>query len=372
MEGNHKALAPLSESFDYSGPVVSSHPDMRFCDIADHLPDAVLAFNADDKCDFANSPASRLFGLHGQRMQGIHMAQLGLPDELGKVSRDMLRRVRDTTEPQSLETVCDYKGQQRHFEARFIPQRADAGRRCGVIMVVRDITEFRQAEEAARLNARRVKQVSRQVLRIQEQSSRHLARELHDEIGQTLTAVKFSLQNMAKTDNSLNPSIPMAQTIEMVSSLLERIRSLSLDLRPSLLDDLGLEPALRSFARRQAKLGQFEIDLSFALPKQRLEQDMETTCYRIFQEGLTNILKYASASEVWIRVSTDDHSLYGYLADNGGGFDVDAALDKAIAGHSTGLLSMQERAMLMGGRLRIESATVTGTRYYLELPLVAG
>ncbi len=307
MEGSHNIRTPVTEFVDQTGPLLVSSSSTQFCDIAPHLPDAILEFNAEEKCNFANPPAGHLFGMRAERMRGMNMTELGLPDELVSASHTMLRRARESGEPQSLETICEYNGQQRHFEARFIPPRNPQGSPSSVIMMVRDITEFRCAEQAAKMNALRVKQVSRQVLRVQEQSSRHLARELHDEVGQTLTAVKFALQNLAQADNDSQQQVVMAHSIEMVSGLLERIRSISLDLRPSLLDDLGLEAALRSFARRQAALGHFDVDISFALPESRIDPDIETTCYRIFQEGLTNVLKYASANTVWIRLSTDEN-----------------------------------------------------------------
>jgi signal transduction histidine kinase len=156
----------------------------------------------------------------------------------------------------------------------------------------------------------------------------------------------------------------------LIERVLQQVRTLSLDLRPSLLDDLGIGPALRWLAKRQAERAGFNVVLDIDDLHGRYAPDLETICFRVAQEALTNITRHAHASEVVITIGQRGTLLAMLINDDGIGFDVAAARRQAVQGHSMGLLSMQERVELAGGVLEITSAPGSGTSLYISLPLL--
>jgi signal transduction histidine kinase len=224
------------------------------------------------------------------------------------------------------------------------------------------------AQQALRDAHRRLQALSVRLLQVEETERRRIARELHDGIGQLLTAVKLRLA-------SLNPSSAdygsrRRECVAAIDDALEQVRRVSRDLRPSQLDDLGLVAALRSHLDQQAGSAGFKPNFAHEGVPLRLAPEIETTCFRIAQEALTNIARHAQASEVWVTLAGTEEELRLEVRDNGRGFDVAAARLGATAGRSMGLLSMEERATLAGGRLAIDSALSRETRLSLALPLV--
>src|SRR5262249_13067992 len=139
------------------------------------------------------------------------------------------------------------------------------------------------------------------------------------------------------------------------------VRNLSLDLRPSLLDDLGLPAALRWYLDRQSKRAGFAVTFSADPPDIRAAANLETACFRVAQEALTNIVRHAAARNVRVELRRQDNELQLKIHDDGCGFDVAAAKERAVRGGSLGLLGMQERVLLIGGRIDIDSSTGLGT-----------
>jgi signal transduction histidine kinase len=218
-----------------------------------------------------------------------------------------------------------------------------------------------------RVRAREALQVfSRQLLEAHESERRHMARELHDEIGQQLTALMLLLDPSAHgSPEALGRSLDGARTL--TRELLARVRNLSLDLRPSTLDDLGLLPALLSHFERYAGVTGVKVSFTHAgLDGRRFEPEIETAAYRIVQEALTNVARHSSAHDVSVHVTAGETVLVLEIEDRGSGFDPAAALNAAS---SSGLLGMRERAKLLHGQLSVESAPGAGTRLRGELPL---
>ncbi len=211
----------------------------------------------------------------------------------------------------------------------------------------------------------RLQLLSRRLVEVQEGERQHLARELHDEVGQVLTGLKLSLEISKRLPaDEARSSLDKAE--ELVDDLIERVRALSLDLRPAMLDDLGLLPALLwHFERYQA---QTEIRAAFDHGglERRFNEDIETAAYRIVQEALTNVARYAEVSEVAVQIWAEQNELNVVIEDLGIGFEPDAAL---AAGVSSGLVGMRERANLLGGELAVSASPGSGTYISAELPL---
>lgn len=213
----------------------------------------------------------------------------------------------------------------------------------------------------------KMQSLSRELMKVQEEERRHLSRELHDEVGQALTVVKINLQSMLQS-NGL-PQERLEDSIKIVDDTLQNVRNLAMSLRPALLDDLGLDAALHNYLATYSQRTGLATRLNCDLGGKRLSRDMETACFRIAQEALTNVLRHSHASLVQVDVSADDSELQLSVYDNGRGFDVGAAT--GMQGKSVGLLGMRERVAQFGGQMFIESEPGGGgTRLITIFPLI--
>jgi signal transduction histidine kinase len=212
--------------------------------------------------------------------------------------------------------------------------------------------------ESLRASRDRLETMSRRLLTAGEEERRRIAVELHDDLGQLLTAAKINMQSAERRDEAA-PS-DLADAIACIDQALKRVRDLALDLRPSVLDDLGLAAALRWYVDRFARKTQLETHLSVdELP--RLDPALEITCFRLAQEALTNVARHARARHVWFDLHRFEDTLEFRIRDDGTGYDVAASRAEAAAGRSLGLLGMDERVSLMQGELEIVSAAGRGT-----------
>jgi two-component system sensor histidine kinase UhpB len=199
------------------------------------------------------------------------------------------------------------------------------------------------------------------LLEVQEDESRRLARELHDQVGQVLTALKVNLQVIERQPAAAPVALKIEECAQLADAALQQVRTLMLDLRPPQLDELGLAVALRSHAERVVTPANLALHFSApdALPEMPLA--IEIVCFRITQEALTNILRHAGARNVWIELAVAGDKLKLTVRDDGKGFDLAEAHRRAMGGGSIGLLSMEERAALADGRIEISTAPGAGT-----------
>lgn len=232
-------------------------------------------------------------------------------------------------------------------------------------LIIRDISQRKQAEDALRDSTHQLQALSGRLLAAQETERRRVAIELHDELGQSLTAIKINLQAQDRFTHK-SPHAITAENIRIVDHALQQVRGLALALRPSVLDDLGLEPALRWLAEQTASRSGLLINIRATTLRARLSPDLETTCFRIVQEALTNIMRHAKAEQVLIELDVGPQELALNVQDDGIGFDPASANSRAQRGTSMGLLGMQERASLIQGHLRIESSPGNGCTVYLR------
>ncbi len=221
--------------------------------------------------------------------------------------------------------------------------------------------------ETVRAGQARLKALSARLLSAQEEERRRIAVELHDELGQVLTAVKIQLQKVAQRTDAQSQT-GLREAIQSVDRAIERVRDLALDLRPAMLDDLGLLTALRWYAHRFAR--DTRIDVHFAADGvPRLEPLLETVCFRVVQEALTNVMRHAEARHVWVELSAGAGEIGLTIRDDGVGFDVTAARQRAVGGISVGILGMEERVSSLGGEFEVQSTPGTGTRLSARFPM---
>lgn len=223
--------------------------------------------------------------------------------------------------------------------------------------------------EQVTVDRQRLKDLSSQLLETQETERRTLAHELHDEIGQALTAVKLNLCRLERLVETALAKSVLDDCVAITDGALQQVRDLSLDLRPSMLDDLGLVPALRWYISRHAErtglVEQFTCDTDLS----QLSVPIKTACFRIVQESLTNIARHAQAQTVTIALVVFDQCLHLTIQDDGIGFDIDALHYAKSHGTSLGLLGMEERSLLIGGHIRFTSTPGQGSCINLWVPL---
>jgi PAS domain S-box-containing protein len=378
------------------------YAEARTRKILDTAGDGIITVDGKGIVKSFNRAAARIFGYKPAEIVGGKLSMLiTVPQRPGR--SDAIASMVGTGEAKIIGVRGEVAGRRKDgttFPVEPAVSKIRLGRMARYIYVVRDLTERRRAEEALRrardeletrvqertaqlAEANRslqeeiatrkraqesLVQLSRRLLQTQEAERRHLARELHDEIGQTLTAIKMNLQAARRTADA-EASPRLEESIGIVERTIAQVRNLSLDLRPSMLDDLGLVAALRWYVDRQAQRAGFTAHLDADANAPRLPQEVETACFRIVQEALTNIVRHAQAKQVDVKLWQGADGLHLVVHDDGTGFDLAAVRQRAARGASLGLLGMQERLELVGGSLEIQTAPAQGTEIRVRVPV---
>ncbi|HVJ25167.1 MAG TPA: PAS domain-containing sensor histidine kinase, partial [Burkholderiales bacterium] len=338
--------------------------------IVDSAMDAVITVDEEQKIVLFNRAAEQVFRVRRDEMIGTPLDRL-LPARFRGAHHGHIagfgrtgvtsRRMGDVT---TLWALRGDESDEFPIEAS-ISQALEGGKRYYTV-ILRDITLRKQAEDALRESQRELRQLSARVLEAREEEKAHIARELHDELGQLLTALKMDLgwvRERAPQDAAV------ASRLNEMNGLLDRTvgatRRISADLRPLMLDDLGLADAaawlVDDFAKRSGVASR--IDLPPELPE--ISKAVGTAVYRAVQESLTNIARHAGAKSAWVVMAVEDGALHVEVEDDGRGI---APEDLAKA-RSLGLKGMRERISFLGGALEIARAPPGGTRLRLTVPL---
>jgi two-component system sensor histidine kinase UhpB len=308
-----------------------------------------------------NDAAVRLYGYSRDEFLGMTVEDLRpqgagegeafrefLRRESGSMQRGLFHHLRKGGEPIDVETV-GHLVRWRGREARLVQ--------------INDVTERLRVQT-------RLRALSQRLLEVQEEERRSLARDLHDDIGQALTALKIQLESLAQSQSGEGePRRRVDECVETTRHTLERVRQLSLNLRPLQLDDLGLVAALRSHLDRQAGLGGLAPHFDAGEAPPQLDPEIETACFRVAQEAITNVLRHARARNLWVRLFTAGDRLALSVRDDGGGFDPDIARRRAHAGGSLGLAGMEERVSIAGGSIELRSRPGQGTVLLATFPI---
>lgn len=260
-------------------------------------------------------------------------------------------------------------GGARDWSVNYCPLKSRDGAVFGVMAAVLEISDRKRAERQLADYATRLEEMSLSAMKAMEAERRRLGRELHDEIGQILTSIKINLQTIERASIDPRMTTPLEDGLGSVEQALHQVRDMALDLRPPLLDDLGLVPTLRWYLRRQTERSGLSIHLSVQPEEFQVAPELATACFRVVQEALNNIVKYAHAQSVHVLARKDEDEVCLTIDDDGVGFNVDAASASAATGRSLGLLNMQDRAHLLGGTCHISSEPGRGTKIELSLPL---
>jgi two-component system sensor histidine kinase UhpB len=246
------------------------------------------------------------------------------------------------------------------------------------LVQINDITERLRTQQTLQslnreleVSHERLRALSRRLFEVQEEERRRLARDLHDDVGQVLTALKIQLESLARGGGELSMRARVDECVDTAQHTLERVRQISLSLRPPQLDDLGLAAALRSHLDRQARVAGLQAHFETEDAPNEVAADTETACFRVAQEAINNVLRHARARNLWVRLFTSGGQLAISVRDDGRGFDLDAVRQRAANGASLGLVGMEERMALAGGTFELRSAPGQGTVLLASFPLPA-
>ena len=311
----------------------------------------------------------RLFGLqaHEGDLSYQQFLNLVLPQDV-----DRIRVLVDEAIRERRGFSCDYRITRADGSVRVLHDRGsvilnEEGEPIRLVGTAQDVTELRQAEQALQEYAARLQALSRRLLEVQEAERRHLARELHDEFGQVLAAITLHLH--AARGLAGEAALPrLDECATLLQQAGEQVRSLALELRPTMLDTLGLEATLRWLAEQHQQRTGCEVQVVGHLSGAPPSPDMAIACFRVAQEALTNVVRHAAARHVWIELSQSESVLELVVRDDGVGFEVAPAQEQAARRGSLGLLGMAERVQLLGGALQVESEPGRGDPHPCLLP----
>ena len=384
--------------------------EQRFHRMTESVVDyAIIMLDTSGRVVSWNPGAERIKRYAAPEIVGRHFSCFYAPDDIeaGTPARGLERA--------ASEGHCEAEGWRvRRDGSRFwaqvsiAPVRDAQGTLRGFVKVTRDLTERKASEEALlaevrerrriaeelhRLNAslehivadrtselresnaglldakQRLEQLSLRFITAQEDERRRIARELHEEIGQALGAIRLRVGIALRDDADRRR--PLEESATIADEAIGRIRSLAVNLRPPMLDDLGLADALQWALSQQSKAAGWKASMRADELPQRLPEDVETACFRIGQEALSNVVRHAHAKSVEVTLENGGEELRLTVADDGDGFDIERFRRPEERRRHVGLIAMSERASLAGGRLDIESAPGEGTRVVATFPFAA-
>ena len=202
-----------------------------------------------------------------------------------------------------------------------------------------------------------------------EDQRQQIARELHDELGQTLTAAKINLQRVARVASDSGEQGRLRESVTMLDSMIRQVRNISLSLRPPLLDDAGLVEALRVFLRSLGDRADIQMDFHADSDFDDVSRDIRTVAFRLVQEAVNNVLRHAGASQIVVRLRRLDNALHLFIEDDGCGFEPADVWQRVKRGEHLGLLGMQERVRSFGGTLALDAFPGSGSRITAVIPI---
>jgi PAS domain S-box-containing protein len=324
--------------------------------------DPLVTISPDGKITDVNRATEEITGVPRERLVGSNFS--GYFTEPEKAEAGYQKVLAEGLVRDYPLTICHATGRAAEVLYNATLYRDEVGRVQGVFAAARDITERKRLEEAHEELLRRLSEA-------QETERGRISRELHDRLGQDLTALKLGLQLFRRHG-------PFAAAVEetigkleqLADGLVRDIHRLAWELRPAVLDDLGLEAALRRYTTEWSENSGVPLDFhSQGLEARRLPQELETTLYRIAQEALSNVVRHANARRVSVLLERRPGHISLIVEDNGDGFEVDTLMQTSVTQGKLGLLGMQERVMLVRGTLEIESTPGAGTAVFVRIPL---
>lgn len=343
--------------------------EARVGSIMDSAMDAIVSCDDQSRIVLFNHAAERVFGYASEDLIGRRLDVL-MPTRFRERHANHIenfgqngqttRRMGDQTVLWGLRS----SGEEFPIEAS-ISQLSESGKKFYTV-ILRDITERFRADDALRKSREQLRKLAAAAHLVREQEKRRIARELHDELGQALTALKIDLGWIEGHLSSENGKVfaKLRSMTNVLDLTVAATRRISADLRPLMLDDLGLLPAAEWLAQNFSERTGIPCEFACNVSDLSMESEQATAVFRMLQEALTNAARHAEASQVEVTIYREGNEVTLTVRDNGKGFSPDR--DRKI--DSFGILGMEERAYLLGGQVHISSAPGGGTEIEVRIP----
>ena len=334
--------------------------EKRHREIVEAANEGICIANEASEIVFVNPRLGAMLGVPAESLIGRPILEL-TPDDPHTLASGALDRPRGPRTPEE-QRMRRFDGSTLHASVSESIMRDDHGRFTGTLRIYSDATARHDLIETR-------EKVVRQLVAAQEGERDRIARELHDQLGQHVVGLSLGLARLATIAAQDDVATHIIQQLKTIANSLGRdIHTLALELRPSALDHLGLEAALRGYVEDLATRSHLQIDVHCdQLDDLRLDSAVQTGIYRIAQEALTNIVKHAKATTVSVLLEKRAQALQLIVEDNGHGFEINGRGTHKVT--KLGLAGMRERAALLGGVLTIESSPGHGTTVYVRIPI---
>jgi PAS domain S-box-containing protein len=338
--------------------------ERNYRDLFENASDAIWVHDLEGKILTANKATARLSGYNLDELAGMNIREF-LPEESTTLAKEVRERLLqgELINESYEQKLIKKRGEEAYVKlsTRLI---ASDGVPRGFQHIARDVTLEKRMQENLRFYVH-------QITRAQEEERKRIARELHDDATQSLVNLIRQVDNFSENAPELGiKEVAFLKSLhQQAKVVLQGIRRFSQDLRPSILDDLGLEPALEWLTDDMEKQWGVETNVKVLGIPQRLEPEAEVTLFRIVQESLSNIRKHAQASRAQVTVEFGEDKIGVTITDNGKGFKLPETLDDLSRSGKLGLIGMQERVKLFNGELRVQSELGKGTTIIAEAPM---
>ena len=372
MEGGRKLLTVILRDVTQRArsEELLARSEARLRGILDSAMDAIVTVDENQHIVLFNAAAESVFGCPREQAIGAPLAWF-IPERFHAAHAEHIRRFGEAaTSPRRMGAQRIVTGLRRNGEEfpidASISQITENGRPFYTV-ILRDVTERVRAEEALRRSREELRELALTAQTVREQEKSRIARELHDELAQALTALKMDVtwirERVPADDGSVSRKLASIET--MLDSTVAATRRISADLRPLMLDDLGLVPAAEWLVQKFTERTGIPCELDIGAPDLELEDPHASAVFRILQESLTNAARHAQASRVEVTIGSSDGVVALTVRDNGRGFSPQQPRKPG----SYGLMGLRERAYLLGGEVNIASEPDRGTTIEVRIPL---
>ena len=338
--------------------------------ILDNAFDAIITMDAEGEIITWNQRASTIFGWHANEVIGKKLSEMIIPDQYRMAHKSGLARFLATGENEILNQQIEISGLRRNGASIPIEISVSATKIENSYLftgIIRDITQRKQSERDLIQSRERLRNLNNQLQSVREEEKAHIAREIHDELGQALTMLKFDVSWLEKEASKKTPKvIEKTQSMKgLIENTIKVVQRIATELRPQMLDIMGLCETLKwqnnEFQKRTGTICELIIEPE----KIVVDPEISTALFRIYQEALTNVARYAKATQVQTSFKKQSNSLVLEIKDNGIGMDEKIVDDP----HSLGLIGIRERVIIWGGKFHLRSDPGKGTTLTIVIPL---